>query len=71
MNHCRKITASDVAKLGVQSKALVSNTPDYKNPNGVSVGSNSVVNHTGAANFSGDVGQARPLPEGIEDEFDG
>jgi hypothetical protein len=47
MNHCRKITASDVAKLGVQSKALVPETPTlistgFNSSNGVV---NSVVNH--------------------------
>jgi hypothetical protein len=73
MNHCRKITASDVAKLGVQKKALVPETPTlistgFNSSNGVV---NSVVNHTGQANLSNDVGRARLLPEGIEDEFDG
>jgi hypothetical protein len=71
MTHCRKITASDVAKLGVHKKALVPETPKlngYNSSNGVV---NSVVNHaSGEPPFERRGSNARLLPEGIEDEFD-
>jgi hypothetical protein len=68
IEHCRKITASDVARLGVRNKALVPDsgiTSGLNSSNGVSVHFSS--SHlAGAVNLSSEVDQNARLTKLIE-----
>jgi hypothetical protein len=63
--HCKKITASDVARLGVRNKALVP-TPGITIGSNRADGDNPSLRQTGAVNFPLEVDQDARLAKLIE-----